>query len=390
MKRLFVWAVAGMVMLALAVPAMARVKIGGIVFTDLYYMNMSKEAKAYKTKGAFNDSWSATRLQVPRMSRLKCKWTNEDNVGMYIELGMGGINSNNNGVRLRHAYGWWDITPQFQLMAGQSTTPFSQLGCPQLLGSDDGYSNTTGKGYGDFYSGRFPQIRGTYRFGKVARIAFVIVDPSDNSNSKNANPLPAPAQQDGKCPRLELAVPLHLGAVKLYPAVFWNQKTYSGVLPAGSDDDLVSYGASIGANAEFGILRLMAEYNYGQNWGNTAGDLGKSSAALNSGATTYTDGGLTKIDNTECQGGWIAAGFKIGPATPYLIYGFMKTNGDHNKNEYTTQMYGVSIPIDIAKGFRLRPELMWYDDGDDNKDTTGGTVKCGKHAVYGVQFQFTF
>ncbi len=389
MKKLFI-GIAGMLMLALAVPAIAKVNVGGIVFTGLYYMNMSKEAKAYQTKGALNDSWSATRLQVPRMSRIKFKWTNEDNVGMYIELGMGGINSNNNGVRLRHAYGWWDITPRFQLMAGQSTTPFSQLNAPQLLGCEDGYFNTGGKGYGDFYSGRFPQIRGTYKFGKVARVAFVIVDSSINSTRTNANNFLTPAQQNGKCPRLELAVPLHFGAVKVYPAVFWNKKTYTTILPAGSDDDFTAYGASVGANANFGILNLIAEYNYGQNWGNTAGDLGKSSASVNSVATTYTVGGVTRIDDTKCQGGWIAAGFKIGPATPYLIYGFMKTNGDHNKNEYKTQMYGVSIPINLAKGLRLRPELMWYDDGDDNKDTTGGTVKCGKHAVYGVQFQFTF
>ena len=26
--------------------------------------------------------------------------------------------------------------------------------------------------------------------------------------------------------------------------------------------------------------------------------------------------------------------------------------------------WGFSIPIDLAKGFRVRPELMWYDDGE--------------------------
>ena len=48
-------------------------------------------------------------------------------------------------------------------------------------------------------------------------------------------------------------------------------------------------------------------------------------------------------------------------------------------------MCGLSVPIDLAKGFKLRPEIMWYDDGDDAISGQAST-DLGKYAIYGVQF----
>lgn len=58
--------------------------------------------------------------------------------------------------------------------------------------------------------------------------------------------------------------------------------------------------------------------------------------------------------------------------------------------DYRCQMYGVSVPIDVAKGFRIRPEVMWYDDGNKNKSSTGAKSNDGNYSIYGVQFQITF
>jgi hypothetical protein len=52
-------------------------------------------------------------------------------------------------------------------------------------------------------------------------------------------------------------------------------------------------------------------------------------------------------------------------------------------------MYGISVPIDLAKGFRLRPEFMWYDDGSYNVDGRG-SQDLGHYTILGVQFQITF
>lgn len=55
-------------------------------------------------------------------------------------------------------------------------------------------------------------------------------------------------------------------------------------------------------------------------------------------------------------------------------------------------MFGFSVPIDLAKGFRVRPECMWYDDGDLKLNYRGEGISdnLGNYAIYGVQFQITF
>lgn len=393
MKKIFVAVFAALVLVAFTVPAMAKVDVGGIVFTDFYYMKESKEAFMNPVRG---DTYSRVRLQVPHMTRLKARWSNEDNVGMYIEIGLGGQNTiaggNRNYVYLRHAYGWWDVSPQFTLMAGQSTTPFSQLFPSTLLGCSDGYLNIIGIGYGEFYSGRSPQVRGTFKFGKVARLEVALVDANTNTHPTNLQPFGI-GDTDAKFPRIDIAVPLHFGPIKLYPSVFYNYKTFNSTSSAwtpGSDDDFQSWGASLGFRGGFGPVVVSAEYQYGYNWGNTSGTMGVSWAALNSGATTRLVGAKTEIDDTKCQSGWIDVGFKLGPATPHLIYGMFKVNGDENPNRAKSQMYGVSVPIGLAKGFIIRPEVMFYDNGDDNKSTTGATFNAGKHALYGVQFMIVF
>ena len=63
-------------------------------------------------------------------------------------------------------------------MAGKSTTPFSPLDPSQLLGTRSGSVNIIGVGYGNFYSGRFAQVRGTFKFGKMGRVALALVDPN--------------------------------------------------------------------------------------------------------------------------------------------------------------------------------------------------------------------
>jgi len=165
MKKLFVIGMAVLLLVVFTMPAMAKVKIGGIVFTDFYYLNRQKENAFFRAVSDGTTSYNQTAIQVPNITRLYGRWTNEDNVGMYIELGLGqdGGNLNqsaSNGVSLRHAYGWWDMSPNFQIMVGKSTTPFSPLNPSQLLGTRSGSVNIIGVGYGDYYSSREAQVRG--------------------------------------------------------------------------------------------------------------------------------------------------------------------------------------------------------------------------------------
>jgi hypothetical protein len=80
----------------------------------------------------------------------------------------------------------------------------------------------------------------------------------------------------------------------------------------------------------------------------------------------------------------------VGIVTPHIVYGQMKSEGGENPMRYKSWFWGVSVPIQVAKGLNLVPEFMWYDDGDDNRDEGDYRVDNGRYAIYGVQFQFRF
>lgn len=425
MKKLFVLGMAALLLVAFSVPAMADVKIGGIIFTDFYYLDRNKESMfnpgpikvpsllpspTGARMGERYSSYTNTTIQIPNITRLYGRWTNEDNVGMYIEFGIGqgggGIDASSsddqNSVVVRHAYGWWDVNPMFQIMAGHSTTPFSPLNPEQLLGTRSGSVNIIGVGYGDYYAGRFTQVRGTFHFGKVAKLEIALVDPNGNMAVYGAyNPITgAPWNGAGLnvtnntvIPRIDIGVPIYLGPVHLYPGFLWQRRAVDIISTAGvtsPDDNITTWIGSLAAKLGFGPFGFSIEGNYGENWGNTRGLAGMSMPVLISGAVAKNN---NSINNAETYSFWADLSYKFGPVTPNLIYGQMKTknkvSGSDVNNDCRSQMYGISVPIDLAKGFRLRPEFMWYDDGDYNVDNLG-SQDLGHYTVVGVQFQITF
>ncbi len=406
MKKLFIIGIAALLLVAFSVPAMAKVKIGGIIFTDFYYLDRDSDNAVLAT--GFNDPYQVTTIQVPNITRLYGRWTNEDNVGMFIELGVGqnsgAVDANtSNGVSLRHAYGWWDVTPNFQILAGKSTTPFSPLNPSQLLGTRSGSLNIIGVGYGNFYSGRFAQVRGTFKFGKWGRVALALVDPNGTQryHATYNNYFPydnwgVPYQTNTKIPRFDLAVPLYFGPVSIYPGFLYQYRSVD-TNQSNYDNSISTYIGSLGVKAGFGGFSISAEGNYGSNMANTRGLIGTSGPSYLASAQLNPDSG--KINNATTYAYWIDLSYKIGPVTPHVMFGQEKSSNDvyvgtvgsgaQVAADSRSSMWGFSIPIDLAKGFRIRPELMWYDDGE-LQIQGNDEVKLGKYAIYGVQFQITF
>lgn len=403
MKKLFVLGFAALLLVAFVVPAMADVKIGGIIFTDFYYLDRDKDSLFNPQRG--RSSYSNTAIQLPNITRLYGRWTNEDNVGMYIEFGLGqgggGVDASSSddqvSATIRHAYGWWDVNPMFQIMAGHSTTPFSPLNPEQLLGTRDGSVNIIGVGYGDYYAGRFVQVRGTFKFEKIAKLEIALVDPNGTMAGYGQFYPTAYSANNSTIPRIDISVPLYLGPVQLYPGFLWQRRSVD-LLPGQTvDDSINTWIATFGGKVGWGPLAFSAEFNYGENWGNSRGLAGTSGPARIASASFK---GLNEMDNAETYSWWVDLAYKFGPVTPNLIYGQMKSKsrggsvGMTALNPYAasdckSQMYGISVPIDLAKGFRLRPELMWYDDGDFNVEGQA-SQNLGKYMVAGVQFQITF
>jgi hypothetical protein len=404
MKKLFVIGIAALLLVAFTMPAMAKVKIGGIIFTDFYYIDRDKENALAKGVGDGKTSYNTTAIQLPNITRLYGRWTNEDNVGMYIEFGIGQTggaidDATDDGVGLRHAYGWWDVNPMFQILAGKTTTPFSPLNPSQLLGTRSGSLNIIGVGYGDFYSGRFVQLRGTFNFGKVARLAIALVDPNGKLAAGDLHPVTS-GVNNTTIPRIDIGVPLYLGPVHLYPGFCYQHRSYDNSTYGGKpiDNNINSYIGSLGAKLGVGPFALAAEGNWGKNWANMRGLAGTSPSVawradgVNPISAATVDAS-NKINDAETYSWWVDLSFKFGPVTPHVMYGQQKSKnvliGTNTKVEAKTQMVGLSVPIDLAKGFRIRPELMWYDDGDGEVAGSQST-DFGKYAIYGVQFQITF
>jgi len=410
MKKLFVLGMAALLLVAFAVPAMADVKIGGIIFTDFYYLDRDKNNSIFWGTGP--DSFNNTAIQVPDITRLYARWTNEDNVGMYIELGIGEDGGNtfskdgkpvnyvtDVGVNVRHAYGWWDINPSFRIMAGKSTTPLSPLAPSQLIGTRAGSLNVGAPGYGELYSGRVAQVRGTFNFSKAVRLEVALVDPNGILAMGDYGPWlggeGVDYQTNTKIPRIDIGVPIYVGPVSIYPSLMYQHRTVDtiGALNNGIDNDVDTYVGSLGAKAGFGHFGIEVEGNYGQNWGNSWGNAGASMPSRISRAFLNTT--TNEIEDATTYSFWVDLSYKIGPVTPHLMYGQEKTESKAMlgtacvDRDAKSQFWGISVPIDLAKGFRVRPEITFWDDGD--LETNGQTPQdLGKYMIAGVQFQITF
>jgi hypothetical protein len=322
---------------------------------------------------------------------------------MYIEFGIGGA-TGTTALILRHAYGWWDISPSFRLMAGHSTTPFSPLTPSQTMGFNSGTLNIIGLNHGEFYSGRYPQVRMEWKYpNDLGRLNIALVDPNGGADptlpvKASANPgvVTNTVNASTVIPRIDIGSPLYFGAFRVYPSIYWQSKSYDDVAP-GSDDSVDSLGWSLAANWGAGIFTVAAEINGGKNWGNSRGAFGTGNLVTAGSAATYVDAaGNTKIEDADNLGGWIDFGFKLGQSTLHLILGQMKAENKVSPTtpnddwDVTQTMYGISWPIDLAKGYRLRPELMFYDQGDDNKTGSATKTDNGNYTMFGVQFQITF
>jgi hypothetical protein len=428
MKKVLTIAFAGLLLVAFTAPAMAKTTVGGILFTDFYYGKASEEFvfggvnksnPADVAAAAVTPEFTQTVIEVPVISRLRIRWTNEDNVGMYYETGVMGANGSG-ASGMRHFYGWWDINPSFRLLAGHTTTPFSPLNPSQLIGTHFGNNgglgvagtgmfNVIGIGYGEVYSGRIPQVRVEWKYpNDMGRLAVALV----NNHQQGAfigNATPTGGVDDSVIPRIDVGSPLYFKNFKLYPSVFYQKRSFDTPVP-GIDDSFDAWGLSLGGTFGIGPVNFAAEVNYGKNFANTvgAGMAGLSPVGFRSTALfvdTDGDGVNDSFEDATCWGWWVDISFKFGMATPHIIVGNSTTDNDGgistvDSNELSNWMYGVSCPIGLAKGFSIRPEVMFYDndssalardrgqdfDGDGAQDE----IDFGDHLIVGVQFQVTF
>ena len=380
MKKILAVLFAAALLVAFTVPAMAKTYIGGIVFMQVYYYDEERTTEEGYTRA--EDDFSAVYWDLMGVSRFKVRLTNEDNVGLFFEVGTGYEVIGKNTVYLRHLYGWWDITPNFRLIVGQTTLPFSVLYPDTIVGLDFA-GKTVGIGYGE-YDGtkRAPQVRFQWKLNDMGFVRLAFIDPHTIDSPFDPDPAATSMDNDTKLPWIGLGVPLYFGAVKIYPSVFYQKQTFDDVA-SGSDDTVTSWGAALGVKFGFGPLMVAAEVTVGDNWA-------WSASGANEAVTPYvTPAG--DVEDAEAVGWWVDVSFKLGKITPHLIYGKLTSevdpSGTLNDLETDRTMYGITARIPLAKGFMIRPEIMIYDREDE---VAGVDVDYGKETVAGLTFQITF
>lgn len=392
--------------------ALAKSTFGGIIYTDVYSINKdSNNNSGGVTAGGAADaaSFSATRFELPNITRLRASWTNEDDLGMYIEFGVGGA-SGTSGVNTRQAYGTYKFNDRWQILVGQSTSPVSPLFPEQLIGNNApssassspasvGGGHNTGKGYGDFDGNRNPQVRLTYSFpNQKGAVAVALMDPNQGRNVSLPGALPTAPARDAKLPRVDVGAAFNFYDVRVFPGFSYQKQSYNGVA-SGNEDSLDTWVASVGVQTGKGPFEISAEYNTGRNWRNASYSLGNSSATLGSGAATYLDGGRTRVVDSSNQSYWVDLGWRFTTkntsSTLHLVYGEATSEVDEGplsvRSDNKSKMIGVSWPIEtpwLARGLTVRPEVYLYDEG---KSRIGGSeIDFGDEVLAGVQMQFTF
>ncbi|MFC1884401.1 hypothetical protein ACFL2O_06510 [Thermodesulfobacteriota bacterium] len=404
MKKLVLLILAMMCSAFFVLPAGAKVAVGGAVVLDGYYHRFDSDG-AINVLGQGTDDWQQLEIEVPTDTNLHADWINDDgNVRMYIELELGGPNGST-AVGLAHAYGWWQITPMFKLLVGHTDGSFATLEPDQAIGVASGHS--AGEGFGNLSPGNNPQIRLEVKLNDVVSVHVSALD------NRAFDTWESPGNEENVWPRFDIIVPINIGPFYFEPGFSWSKVKYDeGHVPGAKDEDKAFYvwAAALGVQFSYGPFTLTAEGTIGENL--ATANYGGPFAADGPGGVYFgpeldvsSDFEDWMLVDSEDLSFFIDLGFEAGPATIHAIYGYQETEvfygwwsgswpDKHGEINCRRQMYGVSVPVQVARIFIIRPELFVYDWGKtDIPDWDAAfwrDIPYGKEIIGGVQFLVEF
>lgn len=346
----------------------AKSTIGGIIFTNTYYSDMQDDTQR-------NDI-SKLKVVVPTNSRLRIRWDNEDNVGMYLESGFGSGTT----LNVRHAYGKWNISEEFQILVGHTSTPFAPLN-PQVS-----MVHNSGDGFGNANPSRQSQVRFTYKLlNKQGAISVAILDPNSGEEYDYNTTTGIKLKKESSIPRIDIGAVYKTFNLQIFPSGFYTQTSFEDTL-----DSVESWGASLGVRTAYKMITFSAEVAKGQNWGNTKMSDVDSVSGTNRNSA-FRQG--NKLLDNNVKKAWADLGIRFAGNTLkgefHIIAGYDHSNVvGENIQEFENTMYGISVPIDmpwIARGFRLRPEIFEFKEIDKINSNANR-----KETIAGIQVQITF
>ncbi|MBW2034655.1 MAG: hypothetical protein JRI94_13920 [Deltaproteobacteria bacterium] len=325
---------------------------------------------------------------------------------MHIEIGLRGEEGGGEAVNCRYAYAWWKINPMFKLTVGQQNEVIAPYAPSQMIGMRGylgGVFNTNlhviGYGFGNIGNDRKEGVRLDTKLGEKSNLAIAMFTPNVNAVEGNW----AAADEEETLPRIDIVYSVSLGSFSLAPGFSWQSVQYEWDPQAGgavndeSDFDVWVWSLPV-KFAPGGPISISAEINWGENVGNGSYTTGIYTGGPVNVAQWDVVNGAVQFADTEFTGFWADLAWKAHPiATIHFIYGMQQVKNDDrfaqaNRWDNTRTMYGVSVPIAVAKTFIIRPEVFFYDFGEFEVngvvDPNNGDL--GSQTIIGVQFQIVF
>lgn len=393
MKKLLVV----LLVLGLAAPAMAQTNFDfyGELKTHLGYYHVSEDfaggpgqdgtiaANGFKDEG--------TVLSMSGQTRLGMRAMVSDKVLGVAEFGFTETTRTGKAQDpyIRQAFGQWNFGSG-KLLFGKSYTPGTFLGWSNMMGDIGDQGEAVMLVAGLPYIGRQPQLKLT-----VAGFEIALIEQNTGASAVYTNPnettldivdedtgdligtvpfTPAPGDRipfatdiDRQIPRIELAYQFNTPMFTIRPILGY--QVYK-VHERGQNQELTveSYLAGLGVMLRLGPAYIKATGSWQQN----ADNYGNNSV-INPAATQTR--GRTQVDNAQTLQGTFVAGFRFSPTLGVEAgFGYAESKVDVARNvevKHSGMVYYLQVPIVIAKGVILTPEIGQLDRGDVETDITG-------------------
>jgi hypothetical protein len=385
---------------------MAKVTMGGRVDMEVSYLSQSEErAEDGVEQGdtPLSNGFDELNFVIPiTMNRLNAKYTSDDGaLSAFVEVRGGGKERGASGTLWNYSWIQWQVTPTHSITFGRQTTNFARAIPNQWVGTH--VTTVLGVGFGNVnHTTSRDGIKGYWRISDMLGLVWGLWDNSVIGPSAGAVGAPSSSFSDAvlagaenTLPRIDLALPIRFPWGKIEPSVTYSTFEYD---QAHGEDSYDMYGVALQFDGSWGMFSAGAEVTYGQNLGG-----GSYRGAEGARPVFYQPGGdITarwELEDAEVLAFFIDLGFKFGPSKVNVMYGQIDYENDGDPSiaqssdpleyEYTQTFYGISWAIGVAKGFTIRPELMFYDYDDDAKmDAT--TINRGDEWLLGLQFMLVF
>jgi hypothetical protein len=341
-------------------------------------------------EGGFDDA--GTVLSMSHQSRFGAKAKVSDTLNATFEMGLKETNraarSDRTNVQteeiyLRLAFGDWNFG-NGSLRVGKDYTPGTFLLYSNMVADIGDGGDAVFLVGGLPYIGRQPQIKLTF-----GGFQFALIEPNTGTSST----VPAVGtfvdDVDYLLPRMEAAYQFNSPMISLRPVVGY--QTYDAVARGADEEEesIDSYLLGLGAQMRLDPIYINATASYMIN----AGNYGQSNLVLglapgftgNLLNARYVDGSVE--DSTLIQG-TLVAGAKLGTQLKVeagVSYNMVEVDTSATATaEQTAMLYYIQMPITLAPGVSVIPELGMLDRGDYESGVDGAEDVDMGEMIYGV------